>query len=74
MSHLSTPVIAVLAIGSVVAVLAIGLVMAQLISRRSNVAVVEPGRTDEPTSPWPQPSLKRIEEETARRPPGRGPD
>ena len=45
MSHLSTPVIAVIVVGSVVAVLAVGLIVARLIARRSNVAAVEPGST-----------------------------
>ena len=74
MSSLSTPVIAALVVGSVAAVLAIGLIMARLITRRSNVAPVELGKRDEPPSPWPQPSLQRIKEETARRPPGSGPE
>jgi len=73
-SDLSTPVIAGLVVGSVLAVLAIGLVIARLITRRSNVAPVEPGKTDESPSPWPQTSLQRIKDETARRPPLSGPE
>jgi hypothetical protein len=74
MSQLSTPVIAVIVGSSVVAVLALGLILARLITRRSNVAPVEPGKTDDSPSPWPQTSLQRIKEETARRPPLSGPD
>ncbi|HZY54734.1 MAG TPA: hypothetical protein VFE73_15895, partial [Reyranella sp.] len=64
---MSTPVIAVVILGSIAAVLAVGLVIARLITRRSNVAPVEPGKTDESPSPWPQTSLQRIKDETARR-------
>ena len=74
MSQLSTPVIAVLVVGSVVAILAVGLILARLVTRRSNMAPVEPGKTDDPTSPWPQTSLQRIKEETVRRPPLSGPE
>jgi hypothetical protein len=68
----STPVIAVVILGSIAAVLAVFLVLGRLATRRRSV--IEPARTADPASPWPQPSLQRIQEETIRRPPLSGPE
>ena len=75
MSQLSAPVIAMLVVGSAAAVLAVIVTLGWLITRRRpGPAPAEATKTDDPTSPWPQTSLQRVKEETARRPPLSGPE
>jgi hypothetical protein len=68
----STPVVALLVVGSIAVVLAVGLLLGRMVTPRRDLAA--PDKPHDPATPWPQPSLQRIQEETVRRPPGSGPD